>query len=372
MKHCDVDVRGAGIVGTCLALSLARLGLSVRLHAEAAPTDAAADVRAFALNAASVKLLRDLKVWDGLPIQSRTAVREMVVHGDATGSMLEFSAWQQRLGELAWIVDAPALEAALAAASRYSPQVERIVDAGAKVYQPGAALTAMCEGKHSGRRDGLGVVVDRRAYGHSAIAARVTAASPHLGRARQWFRSPDILALLPFDMPKAARSYAIVWSMPDTQKDELMQLGDAEFAARLSDAAGEPLELAGARACWPLSRAEAQPWCGPGWVLLGDAAHVVHPLAGQGLNLGLADVATLTRVISEREAWRALGDEKLLRRYVRDRAAPTRAMTMLTDGLLNLFAHPDPTLRELRNRGLGLVNRLAPVKRWLADRALDS
>ncbi len=372
MKNCNVDVRGAGIVGTCLALSLARLGLSVRLYADPQAPDAVADVRAFALNAASVKLLRDLKVWDDLPLQARTPVREMAVRGDAGDSMLEFSAWQQRLGELAWIVDAPALENALAAAARYAPHVDRIDNGDSTARQPAAPLTALCEGRHSGRRDALGVVVDRRVYGDSAIAARVTAGLPHQGRARQWFRAPDILALLPFDLPKAAFSYAIVWSMPDPQKDELMQLGDGEFAARLSDAAGEPLELAGARACWPLSRAEVGAWCGPGWVLLGDAAHVVHPLAGQGLNLGLADVATLTRVIAERETWRALGDEKLLRRYERERAGPTRAMTLVTDGLLNLFAHPDPNLRELRNRGLGLVNRLAPVKRWLADRALDS
>jgi 2-polyprenyl-6-methoxyphenol hydroxylase-like FAD-dependent oxidoreductase len=106
--------------------------------------------------------------------------------------------------------------------------------------------------------------------------------------------------------------------------------------------------------------------------LLGDAAHVVHPLAGQGLNLGLADVATLTRVIASREPWREVGDAKLLRRYERERSAPTWAMTQLTDGLLHLFAHPDPLVREVRNRGLGLVNRVGSVKRWLAGRALDS
>jgi 2-polyprenyl-6-methoxyphenol hydroxylase-like FAD-dependent oxidoreductase len=107
-------------------------------------------------------------------------------------------------------------------------------------------------------------------------------------------------------------------------------------------------------------------------VLLGDAAHVVHPLAGQGLNLGLADVVALSRAIEEREPWRALSDEKLLRRYVRERAAPTWAMERLTDGLLQVFSSPRPGAQELRNRGLTLVNELAPLKRWLASRALGS
>ena len=99
---------------------------------------------------------------------------------------------------------------------------------------------------------------------------------------------------------------------------------------------------------------------------------MVHPLAGQGLNLGLADVAALCRVIADREPWRELGDEKLLRRYTRERVAPTWAMGQVTDGLMQLFSHDAPGLRELRNRGLTLVNQLSPLKRWLASRALKS
>ena len=106
--------------------------------------------------------------------------------------------------------------------------------------------------------------------------------------------------------------------------------------------------------------------------MLGDAAHVVHPLAGQGLNLGLADVQVLARVLGAREAWRGLGDEKLLRRYARERWLPTRAMGGLTDGLLHLFANDDPMLRLLRNRGLGLLDAARPLKRLLTQRALHS
>jgi 2-polyprenyl-6-methoxyphenol hydroxylase-like FAD-dependent oxidoreductase len=373
MKHMDVLVRGAGIVGQSLALSLARLGLQVGLRGDAPRADAPPDVRAYALNAASVTLLKGLKVWDSLPASAATPVYDMHVQGDAHGAAIDFSAWEQRRGELAWIVDAPVLERELAAALRFSPHVHVLNDEQAERAKP--ALTALCEGKASATRAALGVQFERRDYGHSAIAARLVASSPHQGTARQWFRSPDVLALLPFDAPVPERSYALVWSLPNERAQELLALSDSDFAAALMAAtrgeAGE-LQLASPRASWPLAIAEASAWCGPGWVLLGDAAHLVHPLAGQGLNLGLADVAALTQVIAAREPWRPLGHERLLRRYVRERRAPTWAMEQVTDGLLRLFAQPAPAARELRNRGLSLVNRITPLKRWLTARALDS
>jgi 2-polyprenyl-6-methoxyphenol hydroxylase-like FAD-dependent oxidoreductase len=377
MKHVDVRVRGAGIVGQSLALALGRLGLQVALQPEAPCADAGPDVRAYALNAASVNLLRLLKVWDALPAQAATPVYDMHVQGDAhdgqAGGTIDFSSWEQCVGELAWIVDAPLLERELAAALRFAPHVQLLAHDEERSVQ--ATLTALCEGKGSASREALGVHVERHDYGHRAIAARLVASMPHQGMARQWFRSPDVLALLPFDAPEPGRSYALVWSLPKERAQELLALEPAAFDAALMQATGGEagaLTLASERAAWPLMLAQASDWCGPGWVLLGDAAHVVHPLAGQGLNLGLADVATLARVIAEREPWRPLDDPKLLRRYVRERALPTWAMGQVTDTLLQLFAHPAPVARELRNRGLSLVNRLTPVKRWLTARALDA
>ena len=371
MDSFDVHVLGAGIVGRSLALALARAGLRVALQPEAARAPAGDDVRAYALNTASVELLRGLKVWDALPAHAATAVLDMHVQGDAHDAAIDFSAWRQHVSALAWTTDAAVLERELAAAIRFAPHVT-VIDDERPVYAP---LTALCEGKASATRAALGVAFERIEYGHLGVAARLTSSRAHAGLARQWFRVPDVLALLPFDTPQPGHSFALVWSLPNARANELLGLDPAAFEQQLmlatGGAAGE-LKLASERAAWPLMQANAGAWCGPGWVLLGDAAHVVHPLAGQGLNLGLAYLAALVDVIEQREPWRALGDEKLLRRYARERVAKTWAMGQVTDGLLRLFSDEAPAVRELRNRGLTLVNRLSPLKRWLTARALNS
>ena len=195
------------------------------------------------------------------------------------------------------------------------------------------------------------------------------------GVARQWFRSPDVLALLPFDRPAAGHSYGLVWSLPQARADELLPLDEPAFNQALTEATGAAvgaLTLVSERAAWPLVYGRAEQVCGDGWVLLGDAAHLVHPLAGQGLNLGLADVQALAETLAAREPWRPLGDAKLLRRYARARQMPVRAMGHVTDGLLELFSHPSPVVRELRNRGLTLLDKLPPLKRVLTNQALRS
>jgi 2-polyprenyl-6-methoxyphenol hydroxylase-like FAD-dependent oxidoreductase len=368
MQPHDVQVRGAGIVGRALALALSRQGLRVALLAlgsQAAPPRE--DIRAYALNAASVALLEQLKVWPALPANARTAVYDMRVVGDAAAAALRFSAWQQQVRELAWIVDAAALEAELDNALRYAPHVVRTHEP-----QP-ATLQVLAEGRASSTREELGVAFDTHDYGQRAIAARLESSEPHGGLARQWFRAPDVLALLPTDKPRPGHGLALVWSLPNERADAMLALSDEAFEAELmnvTDGAAGTLRLASARAAWPLAMARAERVCGPGWALVGDAAHVIHPLAGQGLNLGLGDVAVLARVIGEREPWRDLSDVKLLDRYARERTFDVRAMALLTDSLLRLFAHPAPWAKELRNRGLGLVQSAVPLKRWLAAQAL--
>jgi len=355
-----------------LALALSRQGLRVALRGRAqADAPAAPDIRAYALNAASRRLLQELKVWDSLPAEARTPVHDMKVHGDAAGAQIDFSAWQAEVEELAWIVDAGELEAQLDAALRYAPHVERVPD------DVPHALLALCEGREAGSRAALGVDVDMHRYGHHALAARLVASQPHQGTAWQWFRQgeqgPEILALLPLDRPEPGCSYALVWSQPAAAAQQWAVAEPAAFEAelnRLCAASAGSLKLASERKSWPLQWLRARQVCGPGFVLLGDCAHQVHPLSGQGLNLGLGDVLALSQVLRARESWRCLGDERLLRRYARARALPTLLMGGGADALWSGFAHGSPLVRTLRNQGLNLVNQLPPLKRWLAQRAM--
>lgn len=367
MHTVDVAIHGRGAVASSLALALNQQGQRVALST-AAPGALHTDVRAYALNLASRRLLQRLRIWDALPGDAVTPVHDMDVRGDRAGAHLGFSSWTQCVDALAWIVDAPALDAALHQALQFAPHVQR------HEVLPPAALRVYAEGKDSASRASLPVQWQRHPYGHSAIAARLASADAHGNVAHQWFRAPDVLALLPFDRPAAGRSFALVWSLPQRDADRLMRLDAAAFEAELQRACIDGprgLQLASERAVWPLTLASARPLCGPGWVLVGDAAHVVHPLAGQGLNLGLGDVQVLAVTLQQRESWRTLGDERLLHRYARARAWPVWAMSRLTDALVHGFASDSAWQRELRNRGMGLVDRATPLKRWLAAQALE-
>lgn len=382
----DVCISGSGAVAMSLALALSADGWKVAWARAPQQTrlDEQPDVRTYALNARAIQLLERLKVWPALKAWS-APVFEMDVRGDEGGA-LSFSAWQQCVSELAWIVDAAALERLLGEALRFAPLVDVVPPLSDQGVPPvSASLLAICEGKHSASRAALGVEFARQEYGHWGVAARLSATQPHHGVARQWFRSPDVLALLPFNQPEPGASYGLVWSLPKARAQQMLALPAGAFELALQEAIAQSapaasqqvgcLSLTSPVMAWPLALAQAARWSGPGWVLLGDAAHQVHPLAGQGLNLGLADVDTLVSVLRQArrdEPWRTPGDERTLRRYARQREWPTRAMSGLTDGLLRLFADERVPLKEARNIGMGAVQRLGPLKRWLIGRALDA
>ena len=373
----EVCIRGAGIVGRTLALLLARERVRVALvvpDAAPSPEPAAQDVRAYALNAASKTLLESLRGWPDAT--HATPVREMRVHGDE-GGHVGFSAAAQKVDALAWIVDVPALERQLADAVRFQPLID-VVPAPVP-----AALTVVCEGKASVTRDALGVSYEVTRYPQHAIAARLDAETPHDGTARQWFNEKgEVLALLPLG-GAGGHAVALVWSVDQLRAPALLALGADEFNAAVREAshgALGALTLRSDRAAWPLQRAIADRWTGrfadeaggKAWALAGDAAHTLHPLAGQGLNLGLADAAALAGVLKDRDYWRSVGDARLLRRYERARRADVLSMSLATDGLQQLFAHATDPLPALRNWGMRGFDRTGIVKRFVARQAMKT
>jgi 2-polyprenyl-6-methoxyphenol hydroxylase-like FAD-dependent oxidoreductase len=368
----DICIRGDGIVGRTLALLLARERLRVGLVSLAPPAvrgvaAATGDVRAYALNAKSRALLESLRCWpDAL---HATEVLTMQVKGD-DGGEVNFSATELKVPGLTWIVDVPVLEAQLAEAVRFQPQIELL-----DTPQP-AALTVICEGKASSTRAEFGIDFDVVAYPQKAIAARISCEMPHAQTARQWFSQGEILAFLPLAGPEG-NSVAVVWSVHEDRAQTLLEVSPGEFCQALeaaSQACLGKLSLISERTAWPLQMARAERWAGmhagKSWVLAGDAAHNVHPLAGQGLNLGLADVAALAQTLRERDYWRGVGDEKLLRRYERSRKAEVLAMGATMDGLQQLFSRDGAPWQAVRNWGMNGFERSGLVKQWVARQAM--
>ncbi len=371
----DICIRGAGVVGRTLALLLARERLRVALVAPAAAPAApgAPDVRAYALNAASHALLQSLRAWPDEP--HATPVTRMEVAADQDGAV-HFDAAHQGGQPLAWIVDVPALQARLGEAVRFQPQVELVASPVA------APLTVVCEGRASATRAQWGVEFDVTPYGQTAIATRLECALAHGQVARQWFAADgSILAFLPLGGAQG-NSVAVVWSVSHDQAAQWLAADDDSFTEQLAQAsrgALGALRMTAPRAAWPLQQAQARRWCGrlaghdgQAWALAGDAAHNVHPLAGQGLNLGLADAQRLARVLHGRESWRALSDLRLLRRYERASKAALLPPSLVMDGLQQLFARREAALATLRNWGMAGFEHSGPLKHWVARRAMGS
>ena len=383
--HHDICIQGSGIVARTLALLLAKERFRVAL-VSSPPIHQQHDVRAYALNAASKNLLESLRVWPDAA--HATPVLGMQVHGDTTGRV-NFSAAEHGSEALAWIVDVPALEAQLLQAVRYQPLItviERVASAHLQDSNSSIRrdLTVICEGKNSVTRDEMGVDFDVTPYHQHAIAARLTGTLPHNKQALQWFKNGEILAFLPLSEPNQAQpgnSVALVWSVAEERAKTLMALSDAAFAAEVAAHSeydlGE-MTLYSERAVWPLQLARASTWVGKhpvlgSWALAGDAAHTVHPLSGQGLNLGLADVAELANVLGSirgKEYWRSVGDIKLLRRYERARKLDAFTLGTVTDGLQQLFARNELPLQALRNWGMQGFERSGGLKQWVTKRAM--
>jgi len=366
----DVCIRGSGIVGSTLALLLARQRLRIALVG--APTQAI-DMRAFALNSSSQGLLTDLRCWPST--EFATPVTGMEVWGDQAGK-LSFDA---PFGEyLNHIVDVQALEGLLHEAVGFQHSIERVEN------NVSAPLTIVCEGKNSFTRKELGIDFQALPYSQHALATRVRCASPHNQRALQWFSQDaaglSVLALLPLGGPHSNEA-AVVWSMPSERALSQYEATDEALSLALTNASQYTLgnlQVISAKGIWPLQAAQATQWSGTfengnSWVLVGDAAHTVHPLAGMGLNLGLADAASLAKVLLLREGkeyWRSVGDKYLLRRYERERKSGLLPTWLACDGLQRLFSHPHTLAQSMRNWGMSQFDQLSHLKQWTIHQAM--
>jgi ubiquinone biosynthesis UbiH/UbiF/VisC/COQ6 family hydroxylase len=389
----EVCIVGNGAVGKTLALGLAQAGVSVVLlgggESKAAQQAAPAwDVRVYALNHVAHDLLSSLKVWEAMDGERIAPVEAMCVYGDAaaTGGKIEFDAYGARVSALAWIVEDGNLNRALDAALKFAPNV-RTVDgraiklaadssAGAIELSDGTVLQAPllvgADGANSWVRAQCDIGMDYRSYHQRAVVANFDSEKPHHGVAYQWFAGAEgIVALLPLPGNKVS----LVWSAPDGLAEQLLSEPASRLAERLGKFSNDHLGRLTTMQpetvkAFPLSLIRPHAITAHRVALVGDAAHVVHPLAGHGMNLGFADVAALLKILKEREAHRDCGDARVLSRYARARKEDILLMQAATDGLQRLFAAEFEPLRALRSFGLNLVNHLPAIKRRLITQAL--
>ncbi len=394
----DVCIIGDGAIGKVAALGFAQIGLKVSLLSplsassnKASPPQSSAtdawDVRVYAVNHVAHNLLSSVKVWDALNTSRIAPVDSMVVKGDAAGE-LAFDAYGARVGTLAWIVEDRNLNQALDAALKFASNVQtvhgravdlKISDKAASVQLENgdtlaAELVVGADGGQSWVRTQCAIDFDYRPYGQRAIVSNFACEKPHHGAAHQWFSVTEgIIALLPLP----GNQVSLVWSAPDALADVLSQESLTQLAIRLSALAATelgtltPLQPEVVKS-FPLSLIRPHAITAARVALIGDAAHVVHPLAGHGMNLGFADVAGLIKAVVEREEHRDCGDARVLARYARARKEDILLMQFATDGLARLFGTTFEPLRIARNLGLNLVNKLPVLKRRLISHALGS
>lgn len=388
-QELDVIIVGAGVVGATLAAALCDSGLRIAiLDAREPPRfDAQGewDLRVFALSPGSQQLLDAVGAWKSIPASRVCAYTAMQVW-DATGrGQIKFDCAEVGEEALGYIVENRLLQHALwqrleqagnltaihpakPEAVHFDPQhVALSLEGGERLH---ARLLVAADGAESAVRKLAGIETKGASYRQQAVVAHLSTQKPHCNTARQRFLPGGPLALLPL----ADGRVSLVWSLDDARAGEVRALNDAQFCAAITEASEHVLgDITGTtkRTAFPLQRLRARTYVRPRLALIGDAAHAVHPLAGQGMNLGLLDAAALSAVIHAAVACeRDIGDLAVLRRYERARKGDNLAMIVALDGFKRLFGNDIRPVALLRNAGLNAVDRFTPLKSAFMRRAM--
>ena len=389
MQEVDVVIVGGGMVGLGLAAALKQSTLRVAVVEGRLPDPvlgAAPDNRVSALSLASQRILQGVGAWDGIAARRLQPYERMQVWEQDSFGQIAFDAASLRQGALGHIVENRAIQLALLEAIGGAGNIQLLTPARAKSLQSSAAgalllledgralsasLVVAADGAHSWVRRQADIPLTSWDYGHHALVATVRCAEPHEAVARQIFTPQGPLAFLPLWEPDLC---SIVWSVPAKRAEALCALDDERFSRQLSAAFDGRLGLCkveGARSAIPLTARYARDFARERLVLVGDAAHTIHPLAGQGVNLGLLDAAALAeQILKHHGAGADIGLLANLRGYERWRKSEAARMLAAMEGLKRLFAGSNPLKKLVRGVGLCAVDALGPLKQGMIRAAM--